>query len=201
MSKLGMFLPWQVDQLLFSSLRQFKISVIQTLNAFNCIKGDKNSIFFSPVDLLLGFFFFGGVFLGPHPQHMEVPRLEIESELQLPTTATATAMPDPSHVSTYTSVHSSTGSLTHWVRPGIKPSSSWILVGFVTAERQWELLLLGILNIVKIYLKHPLNMSQSMQVRLEYGLKIVAEDNFLVLPSWWPIIKKFTSFTWYRPCV
>ena len=24
-------------------------------------------------------------FLGPHPQHMEVPRLEVELELQLPT--------------------------------------------------------------------------------------------------------------------
>jgi len=42
--------------------------------------------------LLLVFF----VFLGPHPQHMEVPRLGVESELQLP--AYATAMPDPSHI-------------------------------------------------------------------------------------------------------
>ena len=31
------------------------------------------------------------VFLGPHPQHMEVPRLGIQSKLQLPTYATATA--------------------------------------------------------------------------------------------------------------
>ena len=31
-------------------------------------------------------------------------------------------------------------SLTHRVRPGIKPLSSWILVGFVTPEPQWELL-------------------------------------------------------------
>ena len=30
---------------------------------------------------------------------------------------------------TYTTVHSNIGSLTHWVRTGIKPS--WILVGFV----------------------------------------------------------------------
>ena len=34
-------------------------------------------------------------------------------------TATATATQDP---------------LTHWVRPGIKPASPWILVGFVTAK-------------------------------------------------------------------
>ena len=39
------------------------------------------------------FFFF--VFLGPHPRHMEVPRLGVESELQLLAYTTATAMPDP----------------------------------------------------------------------------------------------------------
>ena len=35
--------------------------------------------------------------------------------------------------------HSNTGSLTHQVRPGIKPMSSWILVRFVSTEPQWEL--------------------------------------------------------------
>ena len=34
-------------------------------------------------------------FLEPHLQHMEVPRLRVESELQLLATATATAMLDP----------------------------------------------------------------------------------------------------------
>ena len=38
------------------------------------------------------FFFF--VFLGPHPWHMEVPRLGVETELQLPAYATATATLD-----------------------------------------------------------------------------------------------------------
>ena len=42
------------------------------------------------VFLLFTFFFF----LGQHLWHMEVPRLEVESELQLPAYATATAMPD-----------------------------------------------------------------------------------------------------------
>ena len=41
-------------------------------------------------------------FLGPHLQHMEDPRLGVESELQLPAyttaTATATERQDPSHV-------------------------------------------------------------------------------------------------------
>ena len=40
---------------------------------------------------------------------------------------------------TYTTVHGNAGSLTHWVRPGIEPMSSWILVRFVTTDPQWEL--------------------------------------------------------------
>jgi len=40
---------------------------------------------------------------------------------------------------TYTTAHSNTRSLTHWARPGIKPTSSWILVGFVTIEPWREL--------------------------------------------------------------
>ena len=38
------------------------------------------------------------VFLGPYPRHMEIPRLGVELELQLPAYATATAMWDPSCV-------------------------------------------------------------------------------------------------------
>ena len=56
------------------------------------------------------------VFLGPHSWHMEVPRLGVKLELQLPAYATA---------------HSNAGSLTHWARPGIKPVSLWILVGLL----------------------------------------------------------------------
>jgi len=44
-----------------------------------------------------GFFFFFA-FLGPHPWHMEVPRLGGEWELELPAYTTATATPDPSQV-------------------------------------------------------------------------------------------------------
>ena len=32
---------------------------------------------------------------------------------------------------TYTTAHGDTESLTHWSRPGIKPETSWFLVGFV----------------------------------------------------------------------
>ena len=37
-------------------------------------------------------------FLGPHSRHMEVPRLGVESELQLPASTTATTMADLSHI-------------------------------------------------------------------------------------------------------
>ena len=40
-------------------------------------------------------FFFSLCFLGLHLQLVEVPRLGVESELQVPVYATATAMPDP----------------------------------------------------------------------------------------------------------
>ena len=43
-------------------------------------------------DWVVFFFFFFLVFLGPHPQYMEAPRLGVESELWTP--AYATAMPD-----------------------------------------------------------------------------------------------------------
>ena len=74
------------------------------------------------------FFFFG--FLGPHLQHMKVPRLGSESELQLPAYPTATSTLDLSHIC---DLHHS--SQQHWIpnplRPGIEAMSSRILVGFV----------------------------------------------------------------------
>ena len=50
-------------------------------------------------------------FSGLHLWHMEVPRVWVKSELQLP---------------------AYTRSLTYWARRGIEPASSWILGGFVT---------------------------------------------------------------------
>ena len=38
---------------------------------------------------------------------------------------------------TYTIAHGNARSLTHWVKPGIKPAFPWILVGFSTSEPQW----------------------------------------------------------------
>ena len=49
-------------------------------------------------------------FLGPHLQHMKVPRLGVESELQLPAYTTATAKQDPSLIC---DLHHS--SWQHWI--------------------------------------------------------------------------------------
>ena len=84
-------------------------------------------------------------FLGLHPPHMEVPRLGVESDLWLPAYTTVTAMWGLSHIC---DLHHSSPQhhqiLNPLSRVGIKPTSSWILFGFITAEPQWVLLLLSI---------------------------------------------------------
>ena len=72
---------------------------------------------------------------------MEVPRLGVESELQLlaKSHSHSKAKTEQSLLP-HTAVHSNAGSLTHWVGSGIELVSSRILVGFVTAEPQQELL-------------------------------------------------------------
>ena len=49
------------------------------------------------IDFIFLFYFYF-FFLVLYPRHMEVSRLGVESELQLLAYATATAMPDPSHI-------------------------------------------------------------------------------------------------------
>ena len=70
--------------------------------------GMDDSILFT-TEFYLFFFFF----LGPHPWHMEVARLGVKSELQLPVYATATEMPDTAEAVTYTAAHGNSGSLPH----------------------------------------------------------------------------------------
>ena len=73
---------------------------------------------------LFFFFFLLFCFLGPHPRHTEVPRLGVESELQLPIYTTATAMLDPQP--------------TERGQGSNEPTSSGILVRFVSAAPQQE---------------------------------------------------------------
>ena len=65
---------------------------------------DPSFFFFFKLDVegkfpnLLSFVCLFACFSGPHLQHTEVPRLGVESELQLPAYTTGTVRPDPSHV-------------------------------------------------------------------------------------------------------
>ena len=78
------------------------------------VKFNKALIFF--LFLLFTYLFiylFIYLFLGPHLQHMEIPWVGVESELQLPAGTTATATPDPSHVCDCTTAQDNARSLTH----------------------------------------------------------------------------------------
>ena len=75
--------------------------------------------------ILLFFFLFSlfvclFVFLGPHPRHMEVPRLGVKLELQLLAYTTATTMPDPSRVC---SLHH--GSQQCWILNPLSGARDW----------------------------------------------------------------------------
>ena len=59
-------------------------------------------------------------FLWPHLWHMEVPRLGVKQELQLP--AYTQPWQHWPASATYAALCSITRSLTHWARPGIKPT-------------------------------------------------------------------------------
>ena len=89
--------------------------------------------------LVFLFCFVFGVFLGLYPWRMEVPRLGVEPELQLPVSAIAMAKQD---LSCFCDLHH--GSQQHRIlkppsKARMETVSSWILVRFITAEPQWEL--------------------------------------------------------------
>ena len=69
------------------------------------------------------FFFFFFCFLGPPVLHTEAEQCQIGA-------ASAT----------YSTVLDNAWSLTHWMNPGIEPTYSWILLGFITPEPQQKLL-------------------------------------------------------------
>ena len=75
------------------------------------------------------------LFFRAAPLACESSQLRVKLELQLPAYTIGTAACDPSHVwdlhHTPHTAHSNTTSLTQWVRPGIDPTSSWILVRFI----------------------------------------------------------------------
>ena len=86
--------------------------------------------------------------------HMEVPRLGVKSELQLPAYTTATATPDPSHVY---NLHYNSRQL-QILNQGSNPHP----LGYITPEPQWELLYLNHFRRKKLQInqnkaEHPKN--------------------------------------------
>ena len=85
---------------------------------------------------------------------------------------------------TYITVDGNIGSLTHWAGPGIKHTSSWILVRSVTAEPHWQLqVLCPFLNQVAYFL-----------LLLCYKSSLYILDINLLSDIWFEII--FSLFTW-----
>ena len=100
------------------------------------INGSLNFLLF----FFLSCFFFFWSFLWPHPRHIRrsQARGRIEAAaagLHHSYSYAGSTLPSV----TYTTAPSNSRSLTHWVRPGVEPESSCILVRFVIAEPQWEL--------------------------------------------------------------
>ena len=70
---------------------------------------------------------------------MEVPRLGIESDLQLPAYTTATATQDLSRVCDLHRCSWQHQILNPLSEAGIESATSWFLVRFVSTAPQWEL--------------------------------------------------------------
>ena len=98
--------------------------------------------------------FFG--FVGPHLRHMEVPRLRIESELQLPADTTATATPDLSCVCNLH--HSSQQCRILNPLKEARDGTSWILVRFINHGTPKGPPLAGVIDhvIVQLHLRFRL---------------------------------------------
>ena len=77
-------------------------------------------------------------FSGPYPQHVEVPRLGVNWSYSCQPTPQSQQLGIQA-TSTYTTVHGNAVSLTHWAKPGIEPTHSWILVRFISTEPWQEL--------------------------------------------------------------
>ena len=107
--------------------------------AFHCCWTQGASLFWTGFPLPWPLFFWGGVCLGLHSWHMEVPSLGGTSELQLWAYATATAMPDPSRTR---DLHHS--SRQRWILNPLSEARDWMVTSgmldkFVTAEPWREL--------------------------------------------------------------
>ena len=70
---------------------------------------------------------------------MEIPRLGVDQSYSRQSTPQLQQRQIWAVSATYTTAHGHAGSLTHWARPGIEPTISWFLVGFISAAPRREL--------------------------------------------------------------
>ena len=84
--------------------------------------------------ILLSHLIFFFCFLGPHPRHMEVPRLGVESELQLPAYTTATATPDPSSICDLCLSLQS-----HWILNSLSEARNWTCIVIDSSQVCYQL--------------------------------------------------------------
>ena len=75
------------------------------------------------------------LFLGPQVWHTEIPQARGGNGV----TAVGLHLQPQQHQIQHLSSWQHWGSLTHWVGPGIEPTSSWILAGFASTELWREL--------------------------------------------------------------
>ena len=117
-------------------------------------------------------------FLGLYPCHMEVPRLGGLIG------AVATSLQHS---------HSNARSLSHWVRPGIEPTTSWFLVRFVSTAPQWELPK----QIFKFVWKHK----KSLNSQSNHEGKIMELEEWIILPNfrlYYKVIVIKTVWYWHE---
>ena len=101
-----------------------------------------------------------GFYFGVHLWHMKVPRLGSNQNCSCwPTPQPPQGQIQAAYV-TFAVACSNVGSLTHWARLGIEPTSLWILVGFLTCWTTIGTLNLGILDYI-FYFKNVQNHTQN----------------------------------------
>ena len=112
-----------------------------------------------------------------HLQHMEVPRLGVKLDLQLPayTTATATATQDQSHIFNLHHSSCNTWYLTHWAKPETEPASSETTLGPHPSESQWEFHWFFFFNLSIVDL-------QCCMGRQDLGMKTMVEYRYSIHP-------------------
>ena len=94
---------------------------------------------------------------------------------------------------TYTIAQGNARSLTHWVRPGMEPASSQILVEFISTEPQWEL---PTINYFKLHLFIWLIRVESRNYAFNIPLPIKMSGLQCMFNMWcWSLLTKFCMST------